>query len=389
MPAAALSFAALSNQSEQPLGIAACSFEIQLDQPWQQILPGTDFSAYDGRPIEIPGNKWRINDVSGALLAAKLNARADAGQRLLFDYDHQTLLSKENGQKAPASAWGKKFEWRKGHGLFAQLKFTPAARQHIKDEEYKFYSPVVMYNKTTGEVLDLHSAALTNDPGIKGMAEAAALHNQFTNQPPENTPMNPIMLALLNALGLSVDDPKQDLEPAALKALLISDEAKAGLAALTAKVEEHGTQTTEIAALKAQVGSDGNAEPDPAKFVPMETYSAVIAEMATLKANHDTITVAQLIEQAQDDGKFIAAAEIPFLTKMGNSDFAALKANLDGRASIAALSGQKQTTEQKPDAKDKTGVAALTADQKLIATQMGISHEDYAKTLATEQQAQA
>ena len=46
-----------ANQSEQPLGIAACSFDIQLEQPWQQILPGSDFAAYDGRPFEVPGNK--------------------------------------------------------------------------------------------------------------------------------------------------------------------------------------------------------------------------------------------------------------------------------------------------------------------------------------------
>jgi phage I-like protein len=382
---AALSFAALSNQQEQPLGIAACSFDIQLDQPWQQILPGTDFAAYDGRPFEVPGNLWRINDNSGQTLAATLNARAQAGRKLLFDYDHQTLLSKENGQKAPASARGNVFEWRTGQGLFAQLKFTPAARQHVKNEEYSFYSPVIIYDKTTGQVLDLHSVALTNDPAILGMAAAAALHATPTiHQPkPEQQPMNEALALLFSLLGITVDS-TNDIDAAALHNQLTSPTAKTAIAALKAKLNDVGeTSTTEIAALKAQV-AELNKGVDLSTHVPIASYNAVITEMATLKANHSSVTVDSVIQKAQDDGKFIAAAEVAYLTELGNSNMAALKATLDGRPTIGAFKG-KQTTEVKnPADQDKTGVAALTADQKLVAGQLGISHEDYAKQLAAE-----
>jgi phage I-like protein len=64
---------------------------------------------------------------------------------------------------------------------------------------------------------------------------------------------------------------------------------------------------------------------------------------------------------------------------------AALKAVLDSRPVVAALKGKQTTTTTKsPDADDKTAVAALTADQKTIADQMGVSHEDMAKQLGAK-----
>jgi phage I-like protein len=367
--------------TEQPFGIAACSFEINLNQPWQQILPGSDFAAYDGRPTEVPGNKWRINDESGTVLAARLNARAESGQRLLFDYDHQTLLAKENGQKAPASAWGEMFEWRPGQGLFAKLKFTPAAREHIKNDEYKFYSPVVMYNKATGQVIDLHSAALTNDPAVKGMAEAAALNANLNTPPTEPKPMNEALALLFGLLGIDVDT-KQDIDAAALHAQLTKPDVKAKVAALKATVEGAAESENKIAALSAQVEAGGAV--DISQHVPVATYNAVVTELAALKADHEALTVDQVIDQAQKDGKFISQAELSYLKDLGNSNMAALKTLIDSRPTIAALNGKQTAATKAPDAEDKTGVAALTADQKSIADQLGISHEDYAETLKRE-----
>lgn len=365
---AGFAVAVLSGNAEQPLGVAACSFEINLDEPWQQILPGGDFAAYDGRPFEVPGNKWRINDVTGAALARKLNDRAATGQRLLFDYDHQTLFAKENGGKAPASAWGEKFEWRSGQGLFAQLAFTDTARTHIKANEYLYYSPVVMYDKVTGAVLDLHSAALTNDPAIKGMAEAAALHVQHQ---PEPKAMNEALALLFSLLGVTVDT-NQEMDAAALHAALTTPEAATAIAALASQAENLETAQTAIATLKAR-------QPG----IPVATYNAVVAELAALKANHDAVTVDQVIEQAQKAGKFIATAELSYLKELGNADMAALNSLLDGRPVLAALTG-KQTPEQDNPAKATAEKAALTADQKLIADQLGISHTEFAALHAAE-----
>lgn len=378
---AALSLAALSNETDgMPLGMAACSFEIQAEEPWQQILPGADFSAYDGRPVEIPGNKWRINDETGTLLAASLNAQTPK----VFDYDHQTLYTKDNGQPAPASAWPKSYEWRKGQGLFAQLTFTPKAREYVKNKEYRYFSPVVMYDKESGVVVNLHSVALTNDPAIQGMDDVAALKAQSISNPPSEKPMNEALKLLFSFIGVDIDTTK-DIDAVALKAQLESKSVTDKIAALKAKVESNNDQTTQIAALKAQISDAEKANGvDPAKYVPVGTYNELITQLAALSADHESLTVDQVIEEAESDGKFIAAGEKDYLKSLGNTNMAALKATLDGRPSVAALKGEKQTKNDKPDDKDKTGVAALTADQKLIADQTGISHEDYATALAND-----
>jgi phage I-like protein len=223
--------------------------------------------------------------------------------------------------------------------------------------------------------------ALTNDPAIKGMAQAAALTNQPPTPHPENI-MHPLLVQLLARIGITVE-PDSALDAAALTALLDSEDAKTGMAALTAQLDKAGESATKIAALTAQVAEKVN-QVDLAQYVPVATFNGVIAEMATLKANHDTVTVSQVIEEAQKAGKFIAAAELGYLTDLGNTNIAALKANLQLRPANPALQG-KQTTEQKPDAQDHTNVAALSADHKLVADQLGISHDDYAKQLAAEQ----
>lgn len=378
-----LSIAALSGESDQPIGMAACSFEIDLAQPWQQILPGQDFSAYDGRPHEVPGNKWRINDETGPLLAAKLNARPQKTKKLLVDYEHQTLLAKESGREAPASAWGEQFEWRNGEGLFAKLSFTPKAQELVKNNEYAFYSPVVIYDKKTGDVVDLHSAALTNDPAIQGMDEAAALSHQLPKPQPEDMPMNPALLVLLKLAGLDKNvDATKELDAAALHALLISPEAKTAIAALQAKLDAGEEQTTQIAALTAQVAEAGSTSVNLAQYVPIETYNGLITEMAALTANHESVTVDQVIQKAKDEGRYVIEAETNYLKDMGNSQgIAALTAVLNARPVVDALKGDKQTKDKPSDKDDKPAVAALSADQKLLADQLGISHEAFAKDL--------
>tara|TARA_Y100001968_G_scaffold49696_1_gene40103 strand:- start:890 stop:1474 length:585 start_codon:yes stop_codon:yes gene_type:complete len=192
--------------------------------------------------------------------------------------------------------------------------------------------------------------------------------------------MNEALALLFGLLGIDVDT-SQDIDAAALHAQLTKPDVKTKVAALKAQIEGAAESETKIAALTAQVEAGGTV--DISKHVPVATYNAVVTELAALKADHESITVDQVIDQAQKDGKFISQAELSYLKDLGNSNMAALKTLIDSRPTIAALNG-KQTTAVKPDAEDKTGVAALTADQKSIADQLGISHEDYAETLKQE-----
>ncbi|MBN26266.1 MAG: phage scaffold protein [Alteromonadaceae bacterium] len=378
-----LALAALNaNQSDQPLGVAACSYEITNDSLAQQIMPAGKFRSSDGQSDKIADGYWYIDEAIAKKVIADRQSRHND---LLFDYEHQTLNSKENGKPAPAAGWAKNvdLEWVADKGLFIKnVEWTDAALKAIKAKEYRYISPVFSYNKKTGEVVSLRHIGITNDPAIDGMQDLIALKStQSTNQPEQT--MNQLLIELLAKAGIVIDPNAPPKDLAALTAMFDNEDAKTGIAALTAKLDSPNESETEVAALTAKVAElqKGISLSD---YVPAATYAAVITEMAALKANHETVTVGQVIEQAQKDGKFIAQAELNYLKDLGNANLAALKANLDQRPVLGAFMG-KQTTESKnPGEPDPNAQAALSADQTLIANQLGISHEDYAKTLQAE-----
>ena len=189
--------------------------------------------------------------------------------------------------------------------------------------------------------------------------------------------MNEALALLFNLLGITT--PNNDIDAAALHAQLTKPEVKTKLDDIKSKLDGASQSDQQIAALTAQV-EQAKEGVNPDEYVPVETYNGVVSELAVLSANHRAVTVDQLIEQAQKDGKFVAQAEMHYLRSLGKSSMAALKAQLDGRASVEAFGG-KQTKDKQPDGDDQNSVAALTADQKLIADQLGIAHEDYATEL--------
>lgn len=147
-----------------------------------QLLPAGEFSGRDGRPGN--GLSWKLPDDKGRALAAKMNA-LHSSVRFNIDYEHQTLAAEKNGKPAPASGWAQRFEWRDGEGLFAvDMQWTARAKQMIEQGEYRYLSPVLVYNKHTGEVLGVINAALTNVPALNiapvGEEQAEMLSALFT-----------------------------------------------------------------------------------------------------------------------------------------------------------------------------------------------------------------
>ena len=168
-----------------PLVVAALAFELEANQSKIQLFPAYDFKATDGRPHDV--ERWKINASIAAKIIKKANQQQD---KLLIDYEHQTLVSAKNGQASLAAGWFKNLEWIEGLGLFSTgVEWTKKAKQFIKNREYRYISPVLTYDKQTGEVTGLLMAALVNYPAIDGMKDvsqsiaAKALHttvNQLT-----------------------------------------------------------------------------------------------------------------------------------------------------------------------------------------------------------------
>lgn len=135
-----------------------------------RILPAGVFRAADGRPANLDG--WKID----AQIGAKLAALAATGDDLVIDYEHQSLLTKTNGQPAPAAGWFKTLQWREGEGLFAvNVRWTDKAKAMIAAKEYRFVSPVFVFDGNTGEVQRIVGMGLTNTPALSRLTDLGAL----------------------------------------------------------------------------------------------------------------------------------------------------------------------------------------------------------------------
>nr|WP_236758000.1 phage protease [Aeromonas veronii] len=356
---------------------------------WYQLLPVGPFKARDGRPFDVASGHWQLD----GQIAAALIARAKAlGQDILIDYDHQTLKTDQNGQPAPAAGWynADEIEWREGQGLFIKPRWTERAAALVAAKEYRFLSAVFPYD-AQGRPLELRMTAITNDPGVVGMQALAALSalpasSLMSTQPgqlatsshvaQQEKSMNEHLIALLGKLGIQPGADGQftaEQGTAALAALdtlqAIAKKAPELEAALTA-------ERTSLAALKATVSTGQGGQIDLAKYVPVATYNALVTEVATLSAKVETTDAATLIKEARTQGKVVAAEEEYLTAYAAQKGVAALKALLDPRPAIAALSASQTTQVTLPE---KKGDAVLSADDKYAADQLGISYEEFAK----------
>ena len=336
-----------------------------------QVTPAGAFRARDGRPTSV--DAWKID----ASIAAQLIERFRKNQTpRVIDYEHQTLQAEENGQPAPAAGFIRDLEWREGRGLFAKVELTARAKQYVQDGEYRYFSPVFLWDKRTGAVLDLLMGALTNNPALDGMApvELRAAARFALN---EDSTMNKHLLALCCALALTTDNQTEEqLETAALAK--IEELKTAGdLAALRKELslaDDAGAEeiTSAIAALKSKTAAAG--EPDPSKYVPVAVVTEMRTELAALTAQNTERAVDDLVKPALEDGRLLPAQE-KWARDLGKKDIAALTAFLKDAEPIAALRGS-QTNGQPRATRDENG---LSADELAVCTATGVDPKEFAK----------
>lgn len=341
-----------------------------------QALPDGHFSSVDGRPEDVPGGKWLMDEV--AFAALKANTPHQAGD-LVIDYEHQTLNKEQNGQPAPASGWFHidDVQYRPGEGLFIKPRFTDNAIAHLNAKEYRYFSLVFGYDKATGRPLFIHSAALTNRPGVDGMLPLAALAalaaldtSLNANALPHPTQLeglhvNPLLLKLLAALGIEISEGSEPTEAQLNDALKRIDDLVKAAGSVDGLKQE-------VAALTAKVGTV-----DLSEYVPVSTANALRAQLVALTAENGVLTVEQTVKAAIDEGKAFEC-ERQYLIDLGKQSMAALTANLGERVAIAALTAKQTTTVPDPNKDKDTKLAALTAEDLSVAKQMGFTPEQMA-----------
>lgn len=224
---------------DQNLGLAMLTFEVAANATEMQILPAQDFRADDGRPEDV--DSWKINGMIANKLIAKLAARKND---LLIDYEHQSLRAALNGQPVIAAGWFKNMEWREGSGMWLkQVDLTNRAKGMISNKEVRYTSPVFVYDKKTGEILEIVSVALTNTPAVDGMQDIAALTANYLNNinPLGDTQMDQKEIAALSTQVTTLTS-----QVAALTTE--RDQANAKVTALTAERDALQTKVTDIEA---------------------------------------------------------------------------------------------------------------------------------------------
>lgn len=333
--------------------LAALTFELTAGAGEIQLLPDGLFRAADGsgRPEEVAA--WRIDADIARQLLARMAAKPN---KIVIDYEHQTLHKEKNGQPAPAAGWfiGSAVEYRPGAGVFVvDPEWSPRARRYIADDEYKYISPVISYDTTTGAVLDIRMVALSNFVGIAGMSEVAltALCGETNDFSTEEVPH--MLKKLLAAIGLA--------ETAS------EVEALGAIAALTAKAESVVGLQEKVAALTAQT-------PDPAKFAPVAAMQELQTQVAALTASINGAQVEKIVGDAIVAGKLLPAQK-DWALDLGKSNLAALTGYVEKTPAIAALNGLQTNGDTPAGAGQRD--AALTATDEKVMAQLGLTKEAY------------
>lgn len=358
-------------------------------------VPGEDGALPEWIHVA-PKGKWKGHpsgpvDIDSVRLAQMVdNAKAD-GIDVVVDWEHQTLYKEFNGQPAPAAGWliFDDFEIR-DDGLWAHVRdWTPRAAQQLRDREYRFLSPVIVWahaDRETGENRGawLHSVALTNRPFFAGHLDPVVASEPTSPTAPHGDSMNVMLLALLglaaSATDAAVEGAVNDLNGRADKArkkLGLDDDAT--LTDILAASSERAPLAELGAAASDKLGWKEGELPADAKdrletaldhkgYVAMSDHLEAIGKVDREKT---ALTDDQVVEQAKREGRLTPAQEAGFRTWLASDRPAAL-AFL--RKQTSQVPVRSPFTEGTPDTEDDDDLDATALS---VCSQLGLTPEQF------------
>lgn len=366
--------------------VATCATNLSAQDAagtWVQLIPVGTFSGRDGR------GPWHTDDAEHLQAIVEASRQLAGTQDIVVDFDHQSIFSATPGVggKAPAAGWIKELEAR-SDGVWGRVEWTTTAQSQIRNGEYKYISPVFLFSKSTGKVLAIRLAGLTNMPNLDLAAvEASSLIVTTENQ---EEPMKRILAALGLAEGTS-----EDGVIAAINAMQTSSTNLALAAGLTrdAKSEDVLAAINSMAgdlkkirsAAKLQdtasaddvvtaINSVQTAAVDPAQYVPITAVVELQKTVTGLQTHIKTGDAEIAVNSAIISGRLSPALR-DWGVALHSSDPAGFKTFVDNAPVLTAT--------QRVDPNLKPAAAALGDTDMAVMSQMGISKEDM---LASRQQ---
>lgn len=350
----------------------------------QLIKPGT-WKGYRNPEGEVQTMTVTEDDIHNMAKEFSENNQRDR----VIDYEHQTLMSQQNGQPAPAAGWIKKVIDRGKDGLWAVVEWTAKAADAIRNKEYKYLSPVWAKNqvdKQTGEKIPakLYNAALTNEPffdGLKpliatGMYRDAEIYFASDQQTPMEENMNEQLMAkLCKLLGIDPKSTPEQIDAAVDKAIGIKDDDEKSA---PAKQEEAAAKADILAALKLD-GKSGLVAVKAAvlnlvqKSGDSGTLAAKVTELETKIAKSE---VDALIQKYQRDGKIVPAT-VDAMTAFALKDRQGFEAFMAAQPKVIVL--EEVAKGRGPDNFIVDEVSAKVHGQLGVTSDMIKEYEKHAK----------
>lgn len=309
-----------------------------------------ELAAAEAPPAELPlipagetvrgrdGRAWRNPDPQGVV-----DYFAARGLDVPIDIEHATELKAPQGDPAPAAAWIKGLEVRDGGAVWGRVDWTPKGAELVRNREYRYYSPVLLYDPQTLVIHGVASVGLTNKPNL----DVLALNHQQKE------------IAML---------PKELL-------------AKLGLPETATLVEALNA----IGTLQSDVQTALNRAQTPSldKFVPRADYDAALARAGNAEQQLKQKTDAELetainreVDAALQAGKIVPATK----------DFYVAMCRQAG-----GLEQFKQFVQAAPVVGDPSGLdgkkpagsaQALNAEERKVVAALGLTEEEYLKQAA-------
>lgn len=332
------------------LRYAIAAHSIQLPEQvgdWYHLMPAGVFIGTDGRgPYDLANPSKVLADF------------ASRGEDLYVDYDHQTLKAIDKQGPVPAAGWIKELQSRET-GLWGRIEWTQTAQAALAAKEYRYLSPVFKFSKSTGEVMALDGAGLTNAPNLHLQAAASR----------QGDLMPELLERLCHLLNLPLTTTADELM-AQLDKLktLIAGQTAAEAMSKALGLPETAALTDISTAFHARI----TQAPDPAKWVPMDAFQSVNSRLEALNSSQKNESVERLVTAAMSAGK-VSPAMAEWARDYASRDAKGFEAYV---AAAPALTGGSVVPTDPPP-----GGSAVNQDADFTAMCRMFSHDP--KAIAT------
>ncbi|MFN7399708.1 MAG: phage protease, partial [Sandaracinobacter sp.] len=220
-------------------------------------------------------------------------------------------------------------------------------------------SPLFAFDETSGAVLAILNASLTNVPAIEALAAAAGVEwaanskgaagADLSTDPQETDQM--LLAKIAAALGLADSATEEEV----MQSIAALKDSSAGMASASALLERANSERAAVAAAAAQLGLPATAtvveiaaaavavKPDPAKFVPIEAMPDLQTRLAALEGDK----VAAVVAAAMEAGK-VSPGQKDWAISYASKDLAAFEAYLKTAPVIVAPGAQLAAAAAQP-----------------------------------------